>query len=140
VPRSGQSAEACNTGFEPLVRPDVPALRRSRLSWVRQNYLRAETLTLANVRLVAAQNGIDLARRWGGGDVASADGLRFIVPVRTIHAGPNQKYFGPERGVTYYKPSAARPTAQRRGATHRRAPAPSMASGVEACATALRRQ
>jgi len=34
--------------------------------------------------------------------VASADGLRFIVPVRTIHAGPNPKYFGPERGVTYY--------------------------------------
>jgi TnpA family transposase len=44
----------------------------------------------------------DLARRWGGGDVASADGLRFVVPVRTIHAGPNPKYFGPERGVTYY--------------------------------------
>jgi TnpA family transposase len=95
-------AEACNTGLEPLVRPDVPPLRRSRLSWVRQNYLRAETLTQANARLVAAQNGIDLAQRWGGGDVASADGLRFVVPVRTIHAGPNPKYFGPERGVTYY--------------------------------------
>lgn len=95
-------AEACNTGLEPLVRPDTPALRRSRLSWVRQNYLRAETLTRANVRLVAAQNGIDLARRWGGGDVASADGLRFVVPVRTIHAGPNPKYFGSDRGVTYY--------------------------------------
>jgi TnpA family transposase len=95
-------AEACNTGLEPLVRPDVPALRRSRLSWVQQNYLRAETLTQANARLVTAQNGIDLVRRWGGGDVASADGLRFVVPVRTIHAGPNPKYFGPERGVTYY--------------------------------------
>ena len=95
-------AKACNTGLEPLVRPDMPALRRSRLSWVRQNYLRAETLTWANARLVAVQNCIDLARRWGGGDVASADGLRFVVPVRTIHAGPNPKYFGPERGVTYY--------------------------------------
>jgi Tn3 transposase DDE domain len=94
-------AEACNTGFEPLLRKDVPALRRSRLSWVRQNYIREETLTHANACLVAAQNGIDLARRWGGGDVASADGLRFVVPVRTIHAGPNPKYFGPERGVTY---------------------------------------
>jgi hypothetical protein len=31
----------------------------------------------ASVRI--EQNGIDLARRWGGGDVASADGLRFIV-------------------------------------------------------------
>ena len=43
-----------------------------------------------------------MARRWGGGDVASADGLRFVVPVRTIHTGPNPKCFGPERGVTYY--------------------------------------
>jgi TnpA family transposase len=34
--------------------------------------------------------------------VASADGLRFVVPVRTLHAGPNPKYFGYERGVTYY--------------------------------------
>lgn len=95
-------AEACNTGLEPLVRPDTPALRRSRLSWVRQNYLRAETLTRANAALVAAQAAIPLARAWGGGDVASADGLRFVVPVRTIHAGPNPRYYGQERGVTYY--------------------------------------
>ena len=27
-------AEACNIGLEPLVRPDVPALARGRLSWV----------------------------------------------------------------------------------------------------------
>ena len=51
-------AEACNTGPESLIRNDVPALRRARLSWV--------------------------------------------VPVRTLHAGPNPKYFGYERGVTYY--------------------------------------
>src|ERR1039457_4920917 len=96
------AAEAGNTGLEPFVRADVPALRRHRLSWVRQNYIRAETLTKANARLVAAQNDIELARCWGGGDVASADGLRFVVPVRTIHAGPNPKYYGMERGVTYY--------------------------------------
>jgi TnpA family transposase len=95
-------AEACNTGFEPLIRLDTPALRRSRLSWVRQNYIRAETLTRANAALVAAQNQIALAQSWGGGDVASADGVRFIVPVRTIHSGPNPRYFGQERGVTFY--------------------------------------
>jgi TnpA family transposase len=95
-------AEACNTGFEPLIRLDTPALRRSRLSWVRQNYIRAETLTRANAALVAAQNKIALAQSWGGGDVASADGVRFIVPVRTIHSGPNPRYFGQERGVTFY--------------------------------------
>jgi TnpA family transposase len=80
----------------------VPALRRSRLSWVKQNFVRAETLTAANAALVAAQNEIELARAWGGGEVASADGLRFVVPIRTIHAGPNPRYFGRERGVTWY--------------------------------------
>jgi TnpA family transposase len=95
-------AEATNTGFEPLVRLDTPALRRSRLSWVKQNFLRAETLTAANAALVTAQNTIPLAQIWGGGEVASADGLRFVVPVRTIHSGPNPKYFGRERGVTWY--------------------------------------
>ena len=95
-------AEACNIGFEPLVRSDLPALRRSRLSWINQNFIRNETLTEANACLVAAQNSIPLVHRWGGGEVASADGLRFVVPVRTIHAGPNPKYFGYELGVTYY--------------------------------------
>jgi hypothetical protein len=35
-------------------------------------------------------------------DVASADGIRFVVPVKTIHAGPNPQHFGIGRGVTYY--------------------------------------
>ena len=30
-------AEACNTGMEPLIRSDVPTLKRDRLSWVDQN-------------------------------------------------------------------------------------------------------
>ncbi len=95
-------AEACNTGIEPLVRNDIPALRRERLLWVSQNYVRDETLAAANAKLVSAQNQIALAHAWGGGEVASADGLRFVVPVRTIHARPNPKYFGIGRGITYY--------------------------------------
>jgi TnpA family transposase len=79
----------------------VPALTRDRLLWAQQNYLRAETLTRANARLVDHQATIPLAQRWGGGEVASADGLRFVVPVRTINARPNSKYFGVGRGVTY---------------------------------------
>ena len=95
-------AEACHTGFEPLIRNDMPALRRDRLSWVNQNYVRDETLVAANALLVAAQNGIPLAHAGGGGEVASADGIRFVVPVKTLHAGPNPKYFGIGRGVTDY--------------------------------------
>lgn len=95
-------AEACNIGIEPVVRQDTPALTRGRLGWVGQNYIRGETLRRANARLVDYQSKIPLARQWGGGEVASADGLRFVVPVRTINAGPNPKYFGVGRGITYY--------------------------------------
>lgn len=95
-------AEACNTGPEPLVRHDVPALRRERLAWVNQNYLRDDTLTAANAVLVASQNRVPLAHAWGGGEVASADGMRLVVPVHTVHAGPNPKYFGYGKGVTWY--------------------------------------
>lgn len=95
-------AEACNTGWEPFVRNDVPALKRDRLSWVDQNYIRDDTLTTANARLVAAQSRMPLAHHWGGGEVASADGMRFVVPVRSLHAGPNPKYFGVGRGITWY--------------------------------------
>ena len=93
---------ACNTGLEPLIRNDNQALRRDRLSWVSQNYLRDDTLSAANAILVAAQSQLELAQVWGGGEVASADGMRFVVPVRTVHAGPNPKYFGTGRGVTWY--------------------------------------
>ena len=94
-------AEACNIGLTPLIHPDIPALTRERLSWVQQNYLRAETITRANVMLVDAHSQLPLARTWGGGEVASADGLRFIVPVRSINSGPNPRYFGIGKGVTY---------------------------------------
>jgi TnpA family transposase len=95
-------AEACNIGLEPVVRSDIVALTRGRLSWVQQNYIRAETLTRANANLVDTQSTIALAQAWGGGEVASADGLRFVVPIRTLNAGPNRKYYGAHRGVTYY--------------------------------------
>ncbi len=80
-------AEACNTGPEPLIRHDVQALRRERLAWVNQNYLRDDTLVGANAVLVAAQNRVALAHAWGGGEVASADGMRFVVGV----VSPNRR-------------------------------------------------
>lgn len=95
-------AEACNVGIEDVVRSDVPALRRSRLLWVQQNYIRDETLTRANARLVAAQADLPLAQLWGGGEVASADGQRFKVPIETTNAAPSWKYFGEGQGVTFF--------------------------------------
>src|SRR4051794_14419655 len=93
-------AEACNIGFEPLLQPEDPALGRARLSWVAQNFVRDETIAAANVRLAAAQNALPIARLWGNGEIASADGVRFVVPSRAIHAGPNPRYFGIGRGTT----------------------------------------
>jgi hypothetical protein len=74
-------AEACNIGLTPVIHPDIPALTRDRLSWVRHHFVRAETITRANACLVHAQRDIPLAQIWGGGYVATVDGLRFVVPV-----------------------------------------------------------
>jgi TnpA family transposase len=70
--------------------------------WISANFIRPETLTAASNRLIAYHQTIALTRCWGSGEVASADGLRFVVPVRSVHAGANPHYFGTGRGVTYY--------------------------------------
>ncbi len=94
-------AEACNVGLTPVISSSNEALRRSRLSHVTQNYVRSDTHIEANQHLIAAQSNVPIAQRWGGGLVASVDGLRFVVPVQTINAGPNPKYFGRQRGLTW---------------------------------------
>lgn len=93
--------EACNVGWQPVVKPSVPALTRDRLSHVDAHYLRPETLKAANAALIEAQAHLGLAQTWGGGHVASVDGMRFVVPVNTIHAGHNPKYFNRRRGATW---------------------------------------
>jgi TnpA family transposase len=95
------TAHALNIGFDPIVKQGVAALERDRLSHVDQNYMRAETYKAANPWLVEKQAGIALARAWGGGLVAAIDGMRFVVPIPSIYARPNRKYFGPDRGVTW---------------------------------------
>jgi TnpA family transposase len=100
-------AEACNVGLEPLVRPEIPALMRARLAWIQQSYIRADTITAANARLVDVHAALPLTLAWGGGELASADGLRFVVPVRSVHAGANPKYFGRGKGVTYINYTSA---------------------------------
>jgi TnpA family transposase len=94
-------AEACNVGLTPVIDVNNEALTRDRLSHVDQNYLRADTHTAANAALIDAQARIPLAQAWGGGLVASVDGLRFVVSVRTINAGPSPKYFGYRKGLTW---------------------------------------
>jgi TnpA family transposase len=95
-------AQACNTGYEPMIRQEAAALRRSRIAWVDINFIRPETIAAGNARIVAAHSALPIVELWGGGDVASADGIRFAAPLSAIHAGPNPKYYGQGRGITWY--------------------------------------
>lgn len=95
-------AQGCNIGFEPIVRDDHAALKRNRLSWIAQNFIRAETLTAASAKVVSAHAKLPITQHWGDGQIASADGMRFMVPKTAIHGGPNPRYFGQGRGVTWY--------------------------------------
>ncbi|HUY49236.1 MAG TPA: Tn3 family transposase [Streptosporangiaceae bacterium] len=95
------AAHSMNVGYRPIAKKGVPALERSRLSHVFQNYVRPETLAGANAPLVARQAGLPLAQAWGGGLVAAVDGMRFVVPVPAAFARPNRKYFGSKRGMTW---------------------------------------
>ncbi|MDQ3642634.1 MAG: Tn3 family transposase [Actinomycetota bacterium] len=95
------TAHALNIGYSPIVKKGVEALERDRISHVNQTYLGAETYSPANKWLIEAQAGIAFARALGGGLVAAVDGMRFVVPVPSIYARPNRKFFGPKRGVTW---------------------------------------
>lgn len=95
-------SQACNIGLKAVVQQGNPALNLGRLAWVQQNYVRSDTILSANARLVEEHAKLPIVQRWGGGEVASADGLRFVVPVRSIYTGSNSRYFGARRGITYY--------------------------------------
>ena len=90
-------AHGCNVGFTPVV-GGADALRYGRLWHVDQTYLRMETYRQANAALIAVQASIPLAQIWGGCLVASMDGMRFVVPVPSVYARPNPKYFGTSTG------------------------------------------
>ncbi|MFE9694545.1 Tn3 family transposase [Micromonospora sp. NPDC005806] len=94
-------ADACNVGLTPVIQPREEALTRDRLSHVDQNFVRADTHAVANARLVDFQSRIQITDLWGGGMVASVDGLRFVVPVQTIQAAPSPRFFGYKRGITW---------------------------------------
>jgi TnpA family transposase len=44
-----------------------------------------------DLSLMAAD--VALRDSWGGGEMASADGMRFVIPVSTIHAGASEIVF-----------------------------------------------
>ncbi|MFF4778597.1 Tn3 family transposase [Microtetraspora fusca] len=79
----------------------VDALKFGLLSHVDQAYLRLAPYRAANATLIEHQASIPLAQAWGGGLVASVDGMRFVVPVPSVYARPNPMYFGRRGGATW---------------------------------------
>ena len=63
--------------------------------------MRAETIAAANELLLDVYRQIPLVQVLGDGHIATVDGMRFRVPVRSIHTGPNPRYFARGRGVTW---------------------------------------
>ena len=96
------TAHALNIGYAPVAKRGAPALEPARLAHVAGAYLSAEAL-LEGQRPAdrPPRRASRSRRRSGGGLVAAIDGMRFVVPVPSIYARPNRKYFGPKRGVTW---------------------------------------
>ncbi|MGH3199212.1 MAG: DUF4158 domain-containing protein, partial [Streptosporangiaceae bacterium] len=87
-------ARSCNVGLVPVAQAGAAALTEHRLLGVEKGYFHGEGIAAASARLVARQAGIGITDDWGGGLVASVDGMRFVVPVRSLHARPSPLYFG----------------------------------------------
>lgn len=77
-------ARSCNVGLVPVIKSGTPALTEHRLLGVEKGYFHGEGIAAASARLVETQAPIDITADWGGGLVASVDGMRFVVPVRSL--------------------------------------------------------
>lgn len=95
-------AEACNIGFSPVSKQNDPNLKYDRLVYMNHQYIRLDTLNAANHLIISAHAKLPLAQIWGSGDMASADGIRYMAPKRSLHTASNPKYFGRGRGITFY--------------------------------------
>jgi TnpA family transposase len=95
-------AEGCNIGVKGVSQESNHALKLDRLNSVKDRYLSIEAIQRGNKCLVEYHSAQALSQQWGGGEVASADGLRFVVPVKNLNSQANSRYFGMKRGITYY--------------------------------------
>jgi TnpA family transposase len=93
-------AQACNLDFQQI--STSTGLDYRRLKWFNIWHIRDETLIEANQTLVNYHFHLPLSQLWGGGILSSSDGQRFPAkgPIRNARALP--KYFGYQKGVTFY--------------------------------------
>ena len=85
-------AESCNIGFSPVTKNNIDSLKYDRLTYVAHQYLRIDTLTAANQKIIHSHKKLELALAWGNGEMASADGIRYITPQRSLYSASNPKY------------------------------------------------
>lgn len=83
-----------------MIKPGEAALSRARLAHPDQYYVRAENHAAANAVLIDAQAQIPIAQAWGGGLLASVDGLRFR-PGADHQRGTVAEVLRHKRGITW---------------------------------------
>jgi len=95
-------SEACNIGFSPVSKEGFDSLKYDRLVYVNHHYIRVDTLSGANQKIIHAHRKLTISKIWGDGHMASADGIRYVTPQRSLYSRSNPKYFGRGRGITFY--------------------------------------
>lgn len=95
-------SEACNIGFSPVSKEGIDSLKYDRLVYVNHHYIRIDTLSGANQKIIHAHKKLATSKIWGDGHMASADGIRYVTPQRSLYSRSNPKYFGRGRGITFY--------------------------------------
>ncbi|MRJ30725.1 hypothetical protein FDP48_12350 [Enterococcus faecalis] len=77
-------AEACNIGFSPVSKEGIESLKYDRLMYVNHQYVRLDTLSATNKKIISAYKELPTSRVWGTNQMASADGIRYTTPQRSF--------------------------------------------------------
>jgi len=77
-----------------------------QLAWVADWHIREETLANAQAELDNFVLRHPFARHWGDGSRSSSDGMRVRVAVKAANAERNARFFGTERGASFYTHTA----------------------------------
>ena len=84
-------ANGCNLGLATMARS--AGFSVDQLTWTQNWYLRDDTVTAANTRIVNHQHAQPLAEVWGTGTLSSSDGQRFPFTVRNPTARAMRRYY-----------------------------------------------
>ncbi|ETJ29601.1 Transposase, partial [human gut metagenome] len=70
-------------GFSPVSKNSIDSLKYDRLIYVNHHYIRVDTLSAANQKIIHAHRKLAITKLWGDGYMASADGIRYTTPQRS---------------------------------------------------------